>query len=86
MSEKLILGRNRCAVNENYAKDIKEIDFRETHIGYIDYKTKVKTDVECPKCKQLTWKRIDRVLTSEPPKYQYECPSLNCGWIGWFIF
>ncbi len=50
----------------------------------IDYKTKVKTDVECPNCKQPTWKRIDMLLTSNPPKHQYECS--NCGWIGWLTF
>lgn len=62
------------------------IDFKGMHIGHIEYKTRVKTDVECPKCKQPTWKRIDMVLTSNPPKYQYECPNPNCGWIGWFTF
>ena len=42
--------------------------------------TRVKTDIECPKCKRNLWKRMDIVLTSDPPKYQYEC---ECGWVGY---
>lgn len=41
---------------------------------------RVKTDIECPKCKRLLWKRLDVVLTSNPPQYQYEC---DCGWVGY---
>lgn len=39
-----------------------------------------KTDIECPKCKKYLWKRMDIVLTSNPPQYQYEC---DCGWVGY---
>lgn len=39
-----------------------------------------KTGIECPKCGKMIWKRTDVVLTSYPPKYQYEC---ECGWIGY---
>lgn len=42
--------------------------------------TRVKTNIECPKCKKHIWKRIDIVLTSNPPQYQYEC---DCGWVGY---
>ena len=42
--------------------------------------TRVKTDIECPKCKRNLWKRMDIVLMSNPPKYQYEC---ECGWVGY---
>ena len=37
------------------------------------------TDIECPKCGKLLWKRTDVVLTTYPPKYRYEC---ECGWSG----
>lgn len=39
------------------------------------------TDIECPKCGHKIVKRMDLVLTSNPPKYQYECHE--CGWIGY---
>lgn len=38
------------------------------------------TDIECPKCGKLVYKRTDIVLTSYPAQYQYEC---DCGWIGY---
>ena len=41
---------------------------------------RVKTDIECPRCRKLIWKRTDIVLTSFPPQYQYEC---DCGWVGY---
>lgn len=52
-----------------------------------DYKPIPKKDVyekqinvECPKCGSKIYKRLDIVLPSYPPKYQYECH--NCGWVG----
>lgn len=43
------------------------------------FENRIKTNVECPKCGKLLWKRTDIVLTSYPPQYQYEC---DCGWWG----
>lgn len=40
-----------------------------------------QTNIECPKCGSKIYKRLDIVLTSYPPQYQYECH--NCGWIGY---
>ena len=37
-------------------------------------------DVECPNCGTKLHKRIDIILTSNPPKYYYECPK--CNWTG----
>lgn len=42
--------------------------------------TRIKTDVECPRCGRKIWKRVDTVLLSNPPQYQYEC---DCGWVGY---
>lgn len=42
--------------------------------------TRVQTDVECPRCGRKIWKRVDMVLLSNPPQYQYEC---DCGWVGY---
>ena len=39
-----------------------------------------KTDIDCPICGKKIYKRMDIVLTSHPPKYQYEC---ECGWVGY---
>ena len=38
------------------------------------------TDIECPICGRPLWRRTDIVLTTDPPKYKYEC--LSCGFIG----
>ena len=40
-----------------------------------------KVDVECTRCGSHLWKRLDIVLTSNPPQYQYECD--DCGWVGY---
>ena len=39
-----------------------------------------KTDIQCPVCGQYIYRRNDIVLTSNPPKRQYEC---RCGWVGY---
>ena len=39
-----------------------------------------KTDIECPNCGKKVYVRTDIVLTSYPPKSQYEC---DCGWVGY---
>ena len=38
---------------------------------------RIKINVECPECGKPIWKRLDRVYTTHPPKYDYEC---DCGW------
>ena len=38
------------------------------------------TEIECPKCGALLWRRTDIVLTTYPPQFQYECDA--CGWMG----
>lgn len=38
-------------------------------------------EVECPNCKKRLYKRMDIILTSYPPQYQYEC--FGCGWVGY---
>lgn len=39
-----------------------------------------QTNIECPECGALIWRKTDIVLTSYPPKFQYECDA--CGWTG----
>lgn len=38
------------------------------------------TNIECPQCKALLFRRTDIVLTSNPPKSKYVCK--RCGWTG----
>ena len=38
----------------------------------------VPTNIKCPKCGELVFKRTDIVLTSYPPKSIYTCK--HCGW------
>ena len=40
------------------------------------YEKRQKTDIECPECGALLWRRTDIVLTTYPPKSQYECDAL----------
>ena len=45
-----------------------------------EYRVKrIRVDVECPKCGNKIWKRLDKIYPSYPPKYDYEC---DCGWVG----
>ena len=46
----------------------------------INQSNREKTDIECPKCGKQVYRRLDLVLTSNPPKTQYEC---DCGWVGY---
>ena len=47
---------------------------------YQNQENREKTDIECPKCSALLWRRTDIILTSYPPQFRYECDA--CGWIG----
>ena len=38
------------------------------------------TNIECPECGSLIYRRADITLTTNPPMSRYEC--LNCGWWG----
>lgn len=40
-----------------------------------------QVNIECPKCGAKLFRRNDMVLTSYPPKYQYECDK--CNWVGY---
>lgn len=56
-------------------------DFKRRKLPIIDISIcRTKVDVDCPRCGKHLWKRLDMVLTSNPPKYQYEC---DCGWTGY---
>ena len=41
------------------------------------YSNREKTEIECPKCGALLWRRTDIILTTDPPQFQYECDA--CG-------
>ena len=43
--------------------------------------TRSQVNIECPKCGAKLFRRNDIVLTSNPPKYQYECDK--CNWVGY---
>lgn len=40
------------------------------------------TNILCPKCGKLIYKRLDMVCTSLPQQHRYEC---DCGWIGFSV-
>ena len=42
----------------------------------------VQTNIECPKCGKLLFKRTDIILASWPAQYQYEC-AFGCGFVGY---
>ena len=55
-------------------------DFKKQELAPPPAVSKVKTDIECPRCNKYLWQRLDRILPSNPPKYQYEC---DCGFVGY---
>lgn len=55
-------------------------DFLQRRLPCNPVVTRVRTDIECPRCGRKIWKRVDMVLLSNPPQYQYEC---DCGWTGY---
>ena len=40
------------------------------------------TNILCPTCGRLIYKRLDFVCASFPPQNKYEC---ECGWVGFSI-
>lgn len=56
-------------------------DFLHHKLPYTNLVAREKTEIECPVCGKYIWKRLDKVLTSNPPQYQYEC---DCGWVGYY--
>lgn len=57
--------------------DIKD---KRSNIGQY-FTSRAKTNIECPKCGELIYKRTDITLTTHPAMYQYECDG--CGWVGY---
>ena len=47
---------------------------------YIDDSKRKITNIDCPTCGKKIYVRTDIILTSYPPKSQYEC---DCGWVGY---
>lgn len=54
--------------------------FEQMYPYTLEFTNKVPTDIECPRCGKKLFQRTDRVLTSYPPQYQYEC---ECGFVGY---
>lgn len=66
-------------------REVCEIEMKWEEIEKEDpdtsfYTNRIKTDIECPKCKKKIFKRTDIILTSYPAQYKYEC---ECGWVGY---
>lgn len=40
-----------------------------------------QVNIECPECGAKLFRRNDIILTTYPPKYQYECDK--CNWVGY---
>lgn len=55
---------------------IKWADFNPEPIREV---TEKPTNIECPKCGERLIKRLDLILTSNPPKYVYVCRYCNWG-------
>ena len=47
---------------------------------FLSNSNREQTDIECPMCWQHVYRRTDIILTTYPPKNQYECDS---GWVGY---
>lgn len=59
---------------------IKWKDFEWSNMNYSMFTNKVLTDILCPNCGNPIYMRTDKILTSIPAQYQYEC---TCGWVGY---
>lgn len=56
--------------------------FRNININdYGRLTNRICTDITCPKCEKFIWLVTNKILTTYPAQYQYECP--NCGWVGY---
>jgi predicted RNA-binding Zn-ribbon protein involved in translation (DUF1610 family) len=55
-------------------------DFNEQRFPEYLFTKKILTDINCPKCNRKIYMRTDKVLTTYPAQYQYEC---DCGWVGY---
>lgn len=55
-------------------------EFKRQGVPLAEFQTYERTEVECPKCGAVIYRRTDIVLTTNPPMSQYEC--LKCGWTG----
>lgn len=55
-------------------------DFKNRELPEQHFVNREQTNIECPRCGKLIWKRLDIILTSYPAQYQYEC---DCGWVGY---
>lgn len=58
-------------------------DFKKHKINLSSAVMREKTNITCPICNQFLWKRLDRILASNPPQYQYECDG--CGFVGYHV-
>ena len=59
---------------------IKWEDFKFRNSAYVNLTNRVLTDVLCPECGEPLYMRTDKILTSLPAQYQYECKG---GWVGY---
>ena len=55
-------------------------EFKRQAKPHVQFQTHEPTDVECPNCGELLYRRTDITLTTNPPMSRYEC--LKCGWWG----
>lgn len=55
-------------------------EFKEHGYTNSTYPNMIKTDISCPICGRPIYMRTDKVLTSIPAQYEYDC---KCGWIGY---
>ena len=57
---------------------MKWTDYKKRQLPDSLFIKRIKTEIECPRCGKFVWKKLDVILTSFPPQYQYEC---DCGWV-----
>ena len=62
-------------------EELKEQKRQEMLSMYYNNHRYVETDVECPCCGSHLWRDDGVVLTSMPPKKEYQCR--NCDWYGY---
>ena len=75
------IGTTRTYVDTNtyvYNNKPNTVEWNEFNPEYSIPNNLEPTNIKCPKCGELIFKRTDIVLTSYPPKYIYTCK--HCGW------
>lgn len=65
----------------NELPTLEEFSKNLPHVEYFNTATKSEPKYICPDCGDNVRKRLDITLTSNPPKYRYECDNPDCKYV-----